>query len=54
MKVKLARAGAAVALMSGSGSSVFGIFRSKKMALDVLRRWRNEEGAQTFLVRVLS
>jgi 4-diphosphocytidyl-2-C-methyl-D-erythritol kinase len=54
MKAKLARAGAAAALMSGSGSSVFGIFRSKKMAQDVLRRWRDEEGAQTFLVRVLS
>jgi 4-diphosphocytidyl-2-C-methyl-D-erythritol kinase len=54
MKNRLARAGAASVLMSGSGSSVFGIFRSKRKAQDAFRRLRNEEGAQTFLVRVLS
>jgi 4-diphosphocytidyl-2-C-methyl-D-erythritol kinase len=54
MKNRLARAGAAGVLMSGSGSSVFGIFRSKRMAQDAFRRLRNEEGAQAFLVRVLS
>jgi 4-diphosphocytidyl-2-C-methyl-D-erythritol kinase len=54
MKNRLARAGAAGVLMSGSGSSVFGIFRSKRKAQDAFRRLRNEEGAQAFLVRVLS
>ena len=54
MKNRLARAGAAAVLMSGSGSSVFGIFGSKRKAQNAFRRLRNEEGAQTFLVRVLS
>lgn len=54
LKHRLARAGAAAVLMSGSGSSVFGIFGSKRKAQDAFRRLRNEEGAQTFLVRVLS
>jgi len=54
MKNRLARAGAVAVLMSGSGSSVFGIFGSKRKAQDAFRRLRNEEGAQTFLVRVLS
>jgi 4-diphosphocytidyl-2-C-methyl-D-erythritol kinase len=54
LKHRLRRAGAAAVLMSGSGSSVFGIFDSKRKAQDASRRLRNEEGAQTFLVRVLS
>ena len=54
LKHRLRRAGAAAVLMSGSGSSVFGIFDSKRKAQDAFRRLRNEEGAQTFLVRVLS
>jgi 4-diphosphocytidyl-2-C-methyl-D-erythritol kinase len=54
LKTRLARAGAVTVLMSGSGSSVFGIFGSKRKAQDAFRRLRQEEGAQTFLVRVLS
>jgi len=54
LKNRLARAGAAAVLMSGSGSSVFGIFGSKRKAQDAFRRLRHEEGAQTFLVRVRS
>ena len=54
LKHRLARAGAQAVLMSGSGSSVFGIFGSKRKAQNAYRRLRNEEGAQTFLVRVLS
>jgi 4-diphosphocytidyl-2-C-methyl-D-erythritol kinase len=54
LKQELAREGAAGALMSGSGSSVFGVFRSRRSAADAFRRLRKEEGVQAFLVRVLS
>lgn len=54
IKRKLSSVGAEAALMSGSGSSVFGIFRSRRRAQEAFRRLRQEEGAQTFLVRVLS
>lgn len=54
LKRRLAAAGAAAALMSGSGSSVFGIFSSRRKAQEAFRRLRQEEGAQTFFVRVLS
>ncbi|HSK30194.1 MAG TPA: 4-(cytidine 5'-diphospho)-2-C-methyl-D-erythritol kinase [Candidatus Limnocylindria bacterium] len=54
LKIRLANAGAGSVLMSGSGSSVFGIFSSKRRAQEAFRRLRQEEGAQTFLVRVLS
>jgi len=54
LKTRLARAGAVTVLMSGSGSSVFGIFGSKRKAQKAFRQLRQEEGAQSFLVRVLS
>jgi 4-diphosphocytidyl-2-C-methyl-D-erythritol kinase len=54
LKRKLLRGGAPGVLMSGSGSSVFGIFASKKASLDVFCRVRQEEGAQAFLVHVLN
>ena len=53
IKRKLLRGGAPGVLMSGSGSSVFGIFKSRKAALQVFRRVRQEEGAQKFLARAL-
>jgi len=54
LKNKLLREGAAGGLMSGSGSAVFGIFRSKKMAEKAYLRLRKEEGVDAFLVRVLN
>jgi len=54
LKQELARQGAVGALMSGSGSSVFGVFRSRRSAAQAFRRLRKEEGVQAFLVRVLS
>jgi 4-diphosphocytidyl-2-C-methyl-D-erythritol kinase len=54
LKQELAREGAVGALMSGSGSSVFGVFQSRRSAADAFRRLRKEEGVQAFLVRVLS
>ena len=40
--------------MSGSGSSVFGVFGSKGLAQRAFDRLRNEEGVQAFLVHVLN
>ena len=54
LKEQLLHQGAAGSLMSGSGSSVFGIFNSRRAALKALRRLRQEEGCQAFLVHVLS
>lgn len=54
IKSLLSLAGAAGALMSGSGSSVFGVFKSKRMAELAFRRMRHEEGVQAFLVHVLN
>jgi len=54
LKERLLHQGAAGGLMSGSGSSVFGIFSSRLEALKALRRLRQEEGCQAFLVHVLS
>ena len=54
VKTKLSLAGAVAVLMSGSGSSVFGVFRSKRLAERGYRRMRHEEGIQTFLVHVLN
>ena len=54
LKEKLLRAGALGGLMSGSGSSVFGIFESKRMAQRAYNKLRHEEGVQAFLVRMLS
>jgi 4-diphosphocytidyl-2-C-methyl-D-erythritol kinase len=54
LKRALLRAGAAGSLMSGSGSSVFGVFNSKRKAQDAFRGLRQEEEFQAFLVHVLS
>jgi 4-diphosphocytidyl-2-C-methyl-D-erythritol kinase len=54
MKEKLIQAGASGALMSGTGSSVFGIFTSRLRAEKAFGRLRMEKGVQAFLVRVLS
>ena len=54
VKTKLSLAGAVAVLMSGSGSSVFGVFRSKRLAERGYRRMRHEEGIQAFLVHVLN
>ena len=54
LKQKLLREGALQVLMSGSGSSVFGIFNSERAAAKAFRRLRQEEGARAFLVHVLS
>jgi 4-diphosphocytidyl-2-C-methyl-D-erythritol kinase len=58
LKQKLLREGAPRVLMSGSGSSVFGIFASREAALRTFERLRKElpkqKGARAFLVRVLS
>jgi 4-diphosphocytidyl-2-C-methyl-D-erythritol kinase len=54
LKEELARQGAVGTLMSGSGSSVFGIFPSRRSAERAWRRLRKEKGVQPFLVRVLS
>ena len=54
LKSKLLRAGAAGSLMSGSGSSVFGVFTSKQKAEQAFRRLRQEEESQAFLVHVLN
>jgi 4-diphosphocytidyl-2-C-methyl-D-erythritol kinase len=53
LKERLLREGAGSALMAGSGSSVFGIFKSQRAGRIALRRLRLEEGAQAFLVHVL-
>ena len=54
MKEMLMRAGAAGSLMSGSGSSVFGVFRSKRRAEQAFRRLRQEEEVQTYLAHLLT
>ena len=54
LKEKLLREGAARGLMSGSGSSVFGVFGSKGLAQRAFDRLRNEEGVQAYLVHVLN
>jgi 4-diphosphocytidyl-2-C-methyl-D-erythritol kinase len=54
LKEELARQGAVGTLMSGSGSSVFGIFPSRHSAQRAWRRLRKDKGVQAFLVRVLS
>jgi 4-diphosphocytidyl-2-C-methyl-D-erythritol kinase len=53
LKEDLTREGAIAALMSGSGSSVFGIFTSRQSAEKAFRRLRKTGGPQAFLVRVL-
>jgi 4-diphosphocytidyl-2-C-methyl-D-erythritol kinase len=54
LKQRLVGEGAVGALMSGSGSSVFGVFKSRRSAEQAFRRLKNEEGLEAFLVRVLS
>ncbi len=53
LKKKLIAAGAAGALMSGSGSAVFGLFDSRGNAARALSRLQKEDGVDTFLVRLL-
>jgi 4-diphosphocytidyl-2-C-methyl-D-erythritol kinase len=53
LKRKLAGEGAAGTLMSGSGSSVFGIFSSGDKARRAFLRLQGEDGVQAFLVRSL-
>ncbi len=53
-KSMLSLAGAAGVLMSGSGSSVFGVFESKRLAKQAFHRMRKEEGVQAFLAHVLN
>lgn len=54
LKERLLQEGALGALMSGSGSSVFGIFAAEKGAKKAFRRLRKEEGVRAFLVRSLT
>lgn len=54
LKEELARQGAVGTLMSGSGSSVFGVFPSRRSAERAFRRLRKEREVQAFLVRVLN
>jgi len=54
LKKMLLREGAVSGLMSGSGSAVFGIFKSKGEAQKAFHRLRHGEGVQAFLVRLLS
>ncbi len=54
LKEELARQGAVGTLMSGSGSSVFGVFQSKRSAGRAFRRLRKEREVQAFLARVVN
>ncbi|HSE91278.1 MAG TPA: 4-(cytidine 5'-diphospho)-2-C-methyl-D-erythritol kinase [Candidatus Binatia bacterium] len=54
LKEELARQGAVGTLMSGSGSSVFGVFQSRRSAARAFRRLRKKREVQAFLVRVLN
>jgi 4-diphosphocytidyl-2-C-methyl-D-erythritol kinase len=54
LKEKLIAEGAAGALMSGSGSAVFGLFDSRGNAARALSRLQKEDGVETFLVRLLT
>lgn len=54
LKKRLIQEGAAGALMSGGGSSVFGIFPSGQSAKEAFHRLRKEDGVQAYLVRSLS
>jgi 4-diphosphocytidyl-2-C-methyl-D-erythritol kinase len=54
LKEELNAEGAAGALMSGSGSAVFGLFDSRGKAAWALSRLQKEDGVETFLVRLLT
>ncbi len=50
LKQRLIKLGAKVSLMSGSGSAVFGIFRSKKEAETAARSMRKDKRLKVFVV----
>jgi len=54
MKDSLIRMGAAGALMTGSGSAVFGIFGSREKANKAYRTLRRTDDIQAFLAQVIS
>jgi 4-diphosphocytidyl-2-C-methyl-D-erythritol kinase len=54
LKRKLFDEGAAEALMSGSGSAVFGLFDSRGNAARAFTRLQKEDAVETFLVRLLT
>jgi 4-diphosphocytidyl-2-C-methyl-D-erythritol kinase len=54
LKQSLLERGAAGALMSGSGSAVFGIFGSREKASKAYKKLRNTTGIQAFLAQVIS
>ncbi|HWP58223.1 MAG TPA: 4-(cytidine 5'-diphospho)-2-C-methyl-D-erythritol kinase [Candidatus Acidoferrales bacterium] len=54
LKEELLSAGARAALMSGSGSSVFGLFESEEGARRAFYRLRKEEETRAYLVHSLS
>lgn len=54
LKRRLVEEGAAGALMSGSGSSVFGIFSTGRRARNAFQRLRLDERIEAFLVHTLS
>ena len=54
LKEELTRQGAAGVLMSGSGSSVFGVFQSRRSAQRAFRRFCKQREVQAFLARVLN
>ncbi|MGE5305241.1 MAG: 4-(cytidine 5'-diphospho)-2-C-methyl-D-erythritol kinase [Alphaproteobacteria bacterium] len=53
LKEELARRGAVGVLMTGSGSSVFGLFDNKRNAQRAFRGLRKKGGSQAFLARIL-
>jgi 4-diphosphocytidyl-2-C-methyl-D-erythritol kinase len=54
LKEKLLQEGATGALMSGSGSAVFGVFGSEAEAEQAFRRLRKHKGVEAFLTRVVT
>lgn len=54
LKEKLIQEGAAGALLSGSGSSVFGVFITESKAREAFRRLRKWKGVNVYLVHSLS
>ena len=54
LKGRLLGEGASASLMSGSGSSVFGIFASRRLANRAFKRLKKEEGVQAFLAQVVN
>ena len=54
LKEKLLAAGAVGALITGSGSSVFGVFSSEDLAREAFERLRRSGGAEAYLVRSLA